>query len=220
MKPIAKKMMLLFVGILGMLATGSSQVIINNSFENGAVLFSGLDFGNTAPTNWTVTNGIFYIIQSNGGTFNTPAQDGNYFIGLQRADASADTTNAVLSQSGLALSIGQQYSATGFVRARNTASETGLWSVNLTNAGDLGSGTALSTQWSSFSFNFTATNLTDTINLRFNNDDALGGDQMVFFDNVQIVAVPEPSVVGLLALGLCSLIWLGRKKVMSLPTRI
>jgi hypothetical protein len=227
-KVMQKTMLSLVLGLLSVVV-GQAQIVTNGSFETGAAalnydldpgpgvvnlgianfqLPTGWSFSNVTggSTPWTALSGT--VNEDPNGYFGS-SQSGSYFVSLQTGSSEL-TALGVISQTINGLTIGQQYQVNGFVRARDVASQTGTYQISLSSAGSVTSGSPTSdTIWSAFSGTFTATNASDNLNLGWSH--ASGVDQTVHFDNISIIAVPEPSTYLMLTLGLASLFVLRRR---------
>ncbi|MFA6959699.1 MAG: carbohydrate binding domain-containing protein [Opitutaceae bacterium] len=200
---------LAFVAILGVISV-NAQSIVNTSFDDSLPTFTSSGFVTGNPVNWGSVTTVPYRIQSWDGvnasaTFKVAAEDGAAFVGIQN-----NTTNTAASgifQTVTDLTIGETYTVTFYVRARNVASEGGTFLANLSGgtAATIATGTASSTTWTSVSGQFVAASTSASFGITYRSN---SGDQMLFVDNISITtAIPEPSTYALLtavsAIALC-----------------
>jgi hypothetical protein len=211
----------------------SKAQLLNGSFETGAAALNyDLDPGPGVvdiglanfqlPTSWSFANivGGSTPWTSKSGAFNGdtngyfgPAQDGGFYAAIQ-TDSSQGAAQGAIFQTMTGLTIGQTYQVTGFVRARDTASQTGVFSVSTSLGGTMTSGSPTSdTLWTAFSGTFTATTTSDNINLVWSH--AVNTDQTVLFDNITVTAIPEPSSIALVGVGLVALFFMRRRSLAS-----
>lgn len=206
---------------------GMAQTLVNGSFESGdyATWDAGTYFKKNSATNpttftldgWTRVSffaGGIWGIKTGNATFGNSI-DGDRFIGLNVVDA--NPTN--LYQQITNLVVGQAYSITGWVRARNAASAAGTWAIALsdttlvtaaninaviTNPTEraLAYGNPTAGVWTSFSGQFVATSESVYLNIIYG---GVSADRTALFDGIAITAIPEPQtyamLFGVLALG-------------------
>ncbi|RRJ95449.1 DUF642 domain-containing protein [Opitutaceae bacterium TAV4] len=208
------------VALMGAIGIASAQnLLTNGSFETNPPSFPANGFVNSAsivPDGWTgITAGGLaapYIIKSGSSTFSTIAQDGNVFIGLQNNTANAPAKYGTWIYQNLSgLTVGENYTVSFYLRARNASSQTGTLQVQLGTGGLADNQSILSVtaktgatvnSWELVTCSFTATATNPRLNFVFLSNT---GDQMVFIDNVSLVktsTIPESSTYVLLA-GMC-----------------
>jgi hypothetical protein len=200
------KALLLAVLIAGGMSQSNAQ-LLNGSFELGNDLSpSGTGTGfeyNVPGASWNAGIGgvagyLLRYYQNTVGAALFP-QSGDYALSLgQQGQTAGDYT--ILSQGITGLSIGQQYTLSGFTNTVNLASQSSVLTISGVNAGTLGviTGGAVAT-WTSFNYNFTVTQATETINFLWQNLVGSGvADRQIVLDNITVALVPEPSSYALL----------------------
>lgn len=189
-----------FLSVVG----SSAQSIVNSSFDDNLPTFSA-GFKSQTPTGWGAITSTPYWIESGGSTFKVAAQDGFAFVGLQN-NATGNTTATGLYQNNITgLTIGETYTVSFYIRARNIGSEEGNFSANIsggTNITLVSNIHGNSTTWTLITADFTAASASINLGFTFRAISASGttNDQMIFIDNVSIAtAIPEPSTYAMLA---------------------
>lgn len=201
---------LLFVGFVGVQA----QTLLNGDFEDNLPTFPSSGFVIQQPYAWGAITATPYIIQSWDGqsasaAFKLAAQHGGAFIGLQNNTSVANPTGIYQTVNGF--EIGEEYTVSFYVRARNTASAGGTFTANIsggTNA-QIISGNAVSDDWMFVTGNFIAASTSAQLGISFRSS---SGDQMLFIDNVKVVpaVIPEANA-SIVFVGIVSLILAGWK---------
>ncbi len=187
--------------VLGLGLPAHANLLINGSFESGNFVPNAQDamtlaVGATDMTGWAVQNAsLAWIGPSN--PFGLSASDGGYFLDLSGYHDNAPYGGVLQSQTIPTL-VGAQYRLT-FDIGTSTPYDTAPVSVEVT-AGSA-SATFTSTpslidQWEPFTFDFVATSPNTGISLV----GLAGSDQKyIGLDNVNLIVIPEPSVLTLLA---------------------
>lgn len=195
----------LLLGGLFALRVDAQNLILNGSFELGPFVqgptYAGrmqLPDGSTTINNWTVgaAGGNFWWL--NAPNYN--AQDGSFAIDLD----SNQVLPATYIEQSFATTIGQAYQVSAYFASEGNggpATTSILINGGLIGSLSTGAGTGEAGPdftdliWTAGSFTFVATSSSST--LRF--VDATAGFYNPIIDNVSVVAVPEPSGLGLFA---------------------
>jgi Protein of unknown function (DUF642) len=221
------KLIISFVSFacLASLNVKAQNLILNGSFEFGSFvqnsIYPGrmsLSTGSTAINNWVLGNapaGFLWWMQA--PDYN--AEDGNFSLDL---DSNGNSPFSFAQQTFSTI-IGQQYQFTGYFASEfnaGPASTSILIDGSSIGTETTGSGIANGPGpgfnnliWTSASFNFIASSTSTTLTL-LDATTAPGGDGAYYnpiVDNVSVVAVPEPSVLGLASAGLLYFVSFKRK---------
>lgn len=189
-----------------------AQSVTNGGFDENLPSFSSTWFVQQNPTGWSSVIAVPYWIQSWDGTtssavFKVVAEEGAAFVGIQNHGTN-NTQASGIFQAVTGLTVGETYTVSFSVRARNVASEGGTFTANISGgtAVILGSGSATSTGWTSFTGTFVAASTSANLGITFRSS---SGDQMLFLDSVSISVIPEPStsamLIGSIMLGVCAM---------------
>ena len=197
---------LLITAVFALFATSTQALpFTNGSFENigGQTLQHGnWGYFPTVP-GWVGINHIEIHKGNGGSTFVTPA-DGKYYAELNAHPAQYGSFEL---QQTFDTTAGQTYQLEFFAQKRRYGDGHFLFSVgnivqNVINSHVKG-------QWKKFAYQFTATGSSTTLGFI----SGQGGNDTVghYLDNVSVTTVPEPSVLGLIALGAMGLLFTRRR---------
>jgi Protein of unknown function (DUF642) len=181
-------------------AHASLNLVVNGSFESGSFTDNtgqntdNLSVGSTAMTGWTVTTAaLAWIGPSN--PFGLTAADGQYFLDL--SGYHDNVPYAGVAATSFATTVGQQYVvsfALGSDSTYNTQSPELQVKVNgdVADTATAGPVAGVNNRWETFSFDFTATSGSTTLEF-----DGAGPDNQKYvgLDNVNVSAVPEASTM-------------------------
>jgi len=192
---------MLALAAIGVAVPAHANLLTNGSFEFGNFVPDAQDTMSLSPgatdmTGWTVQNAaLAWIGPSN--PFGLLASDGNYFLDLSGYHDNAPYGGVLQSQT-ISTTIGAEYRLT-FDIGTDPQYDTAPVSVQVT-AGSA-SATFTSTpiipnQWESFTFDFFATSANTAISLI---GQASTDEKYLGLDNVNLIVVPEPSTLTLLA---------------------
>ncbi len=218
----------LAVATLGAMAsTAQASIILNGDFSANASSFTNTPgyYGDVAnPNNSNPNNATNWVPTGNGGVNGTGTGVGNVFgpasLSINTGGIVADFAfiqgGGTISQN-FSATAGQTYTVSFVAGSRNT--QTADFYANVTDSttsavlGNLGTSIApivpVNTEFTSYSFNFTAT--ADPLVLNLGNSPT-GNDESVSFSNVMAAAVPEPAALGLTGVGALGLLLLKRRK--------
>jgi hypothetical protein len=200
---IVKRSFVLAAAILGVGLPSYGSLLTNGSFESGTFvpdpLYPGddtmnLTVGATDMTGWTTgIADLAWIGPSN--PFGLSASDGGYFLDLSGFHDNAPYGGV---QQTVSTTIGAQYRIS-FDIGTDQLYDSAAVSVMVT--GGVGPTTFTSTpltpnRWETFTFDFTATSLSTTIEL---DGQAPTNEKYIGLDNVGLQAIPEPGTLTLVA---------------------
>lgn len=196
---IIKRGFMLAAAILGVGLPSYGSLLTNGSFESGAFvpdpLYPGddtmnLTVGATDMTGWTAENAdLAWIGPSN--PFGLSASDGGYFLDLSGFHDNAPYGGV---QQTVSTTIGTQYRLS-FDIGTDPAYDSAAVSVNVTGTGGpalFTSAPASPNRWETFTFDFTATSASTTIEL---DGQAATNEKYLGLDNVSLEAIPEPGTL-------------------------
>jgi hypothetical protein len=185
----------------------AQNLLTNGSFENGAFGnppqgYNSLPSGSTSITGWTVYNDQIAWITTPNFTPLT-AQDGTKFLDMQDPGFAGAPYGWVTQT--IATTVGQPYQLTFYIGVLEDNSfdpnlggpvtiraSAGATSMDFTYAPP----PLPTTQWMSFSLNFTGASASTAISLL-----GIGGENFLGVDNASVIAVPEASSAVLLFAG-------------------
>jgi hypothetical protein len=204
-----------FIAVSLCVASACAQnLLVNGGFESGAFVQNSwpadrmwLSDGSTTINNWVVgvaASGNCWWLRS--PSYN--AQEGNRAVDL---DSNGWTPNTFIEQT-FATVIGQQYAVSAWFSSEDNGGPANtLVSINGTLIGTTttGSGTGSGDYWNDLiwtkqSFLFTASSASST--LRFTGASTVVGWTDPIIDNASVMAVPEPSSLGLAGACLLALV--------------
>jgi hypothetical protein len=200
---ITKRSFMLAAAILGVGLPSYGSLLINGSFESGTFvpdpLYPGddtmnLTVGATDMTGWTTKIAdLAWIGPSN--PFGLIASDGGYFLDLSGFHDNAPYGGV---QQIVATTIGTQYRLSLDI---GTDPLYDFAAVSVQVTGGVGPTTFTSTpltpnRWESFTFDFTASSASTTIEL---DGQAAVDEKYIGLDNVSLTVIPEPGVLTLIA---------------------
>jgi len=201
------------MGVLLMAATTAQAGLLTNpSFESPVLTTDTFCiFGTNCPSvpGWT---GTYYLVNGNGGgaiTPPAPLPDGVQFAMVQTTQ-NLDQLVTIPSAGNYVLTWSDAGRAV-FITAAGNESYAVLF-----NGTTLGSfNTVSGSPWAAHSLNFSSG--PGTFTLRFQGTQVGGGDNSALLDAIDINAIggtssPEPSTMGLAALGLAGWVWRMRRK--------
>jgi hypothetical protein len=183
--------------LTAILAGSASQVVAQNLIQNG-------NFATGNFTDWSPSGSFFAVVASSYGI--NPPNEGDQ---IAQADG-----NESLSQT-FATTIGVSYElAFQSANSRGPNTQRGVYLQGLINGTTLFTDSAdlSNTSWLPSTFDFTATSASTTLqfNLQFFN---ANGDGLLTDVSVAPMAIPEPSTLALVGLGLGSLIAVRRQRL-------
>jgi hypothetical protein len=169
--------------------TASAQIVLNGSFETTTT--ANFTYGDT--DDWTGV-GPRGITVANGGSFSAPAtSNGSQMAFMQSSGLGSEVTlyqNITFASAGL-------YQLT-FDAANRAGNALNFQYVVDLGVSIIGSGTLTSTSLTTQTINFNVA-APGTFGFQLRDDPTLAaGTSDVFFDNISIVAIPEPSSIALL----------------------
>ena len=188
-----------FVTMILLLCAGGvahSAMLLNGSFEDPGLAVDTYSYSvPNGITSWTAVGGDVYLVNGNGLNATIGPQQGSQWLYM-----GGGSGGTYVEQTVTGLSVDGSYNLDGFYGwPGRPGSSAGAFKIVLDGFGDILPMTYTSSAtWTAFSAPFTATAISATIRIHSMN---AGGGEQVAFDNLSIGAVPEPAMVGLLALG-------------------
>lgn len=201
----------LFVGLFacGTAALEAQTLVTNGSFEIGVsqpapANFVSYGVGSTALTGWTIVSDELALLNGDfqfAGNIGTVPSHGSFYLDLAGITDSPPHGGV---QQGITTVPGTAYRLS-FDLGTGSGASAGpvslLASAGSTSASFINSNTVAN--WTTFNLDFVAASTTTMITLQ--GISAPAGNWYIGLDNVSVVAVPEPSVAGLLGAGLGAL---------------
>jgi hypothetical protein len=208
------------IGVAAVLSSGiaHANLVGNGSFEAFTGLFGGdggaqLTSTSTTLMGWTVVGGEIAVLKT-PNVYQLTAADGVNFLDLTGYTNASFPKGVTQTISGL--SIGQSYTLT-FETGIDNGSTVGPYGGPISGTASFGGQSNLLTdsdsgsgiQWHTFSFNFTATAVSEALTIVANN--VPPGGQYFGVDNVDLEAgggggtVPEPATLSLFGMGLAGM---------------
>lgn len=211
-----KTLLTLVLGVSCLSISSAQNLIQNGSFETGTAPNETFGYPNDVLITYPAVPGVNLTVNDWslnlasgwsefywywGAVANQPAQDGSRFMNF--TSGAGLTTLESISQS-FSVSAGTTYTVSYFERERAAGATLSSW-ITLGAGSASGSLSQIANgtgaAWTQFSYSFTP-DASTTATLNFAQTAwATGLDNGVFLDNVSVVAVPEPSVLALVALG-------------------
>src|SRR5208337_1080594 len=215
---------------LSLTCAPGQNLLLNGSFELGSFSVNDgfadrmyLGNGATDITGWIVGHGSGNFWWLSDPDYN--AENGSYCVDL---DSNGQTPYTSISQT-FSTTVGMSYSASAWFSSEGNGAATAnvLINGNVIGSVSVGSGTGESSSywidlaWTNATFTFTASSTNTTLTFQ---DDTPGPFTGLWpnplVDNASVVAVPEPSIVGLASLGVFTLAcWRRRRVLRGRPRR-
>ncbi len=200
--PLIKRGFILAAVVLGVGLPSHANLVTNGSFESGNFVpvaddTMPLGVGATDMTGWTVENAsLAWIGPAN--PFGLSASAGSYFLDLSGYHDNAPYAGVLQSQT-IATIVGTQYRLS-FDIGTDPLYNTAAVSVQATAGSATGTFTSTPqnpNQWESFNFDFIATSANTSISLVGQSGST--SQAYIGLDNVNLMIIPEPSTLTLLA---------------------